>query len=307
MMFGFKDKFKYLQCGGCSCIQIIQIPENLGAYYPVEYFPNKDQKMGQSPLKRFLRHKRAEYCLTGSGLLGKLLVKKWGRPKSSIFGKPDYYQWLSQCGVTFSSKVLEVGCGYGILLLQLHNDGFTDLTGVDPFVKETVIHSKRLTILKDEIYNITGAFDFIMLHHTFEHLPEPVRVLQQLHRLLRSGCHLLIRIPLAGSFACRTYGINWAQFDAPRHLFLHSIKSMKILANQTGFDIAKVVFDSNDFQFWASEQYLKGIPLYDKKSYMVNPGGAGYSQTQISEFSRRASELNANGDGDSACFYFLKR
>ena len=306
MMFGYRDKFDYLECNSCGCLQLQCSPKDLERYYPSNYFPNPRLASKRASLKSFLRRQRAKYCLEGSGLLGRLLVKKWGRPKSSIFGRPDYYQWLARCGIGFSSKILEVGCGSGVLLLQMQDDGFTDLTGVDPFIDETVTHSEVLRILKDEIYNLSGAFDLIMLHHTFEHMPEPAKVLQQLHRLLNHERYVLIRIPVAGSFAYRTYGANWAQLDAPRHLFLHTLKSMEILANDAGFEIADVVFDSDDFQFWASQQYMRDIPLKDRNSYAVNPERSLFSREQINTFKERASELNAKNDGDSACFYLFK-
>jgi SAM-dependent methyltransferase len=306
MMFGFRDEFNYLECHSCGCLQLRPVPENLEKYYPADYFPELDWSPKRSGLKKMLRHRRAAYCLRGNDLLGKLLVRKWGRPRCSIFGKPDYYQWLCKCGVDFSSKILDVGCGSGILLRQLLDDGFTNLTGVDPFIKQGSTHSKSLRILKDEIYNLDDGFDMIMLHHTFEHMSEPVRVLTQLFRSLKHGRYLLIRIPVAGTFAYKKYGPNWAQLDAPRHLFLHTVKSIKILAGQTGFELADVIFDSNDFQFWASEQYVNGIPLKSQNSYAVDPARSSFSPEQIAAFGQEALKLNAAQDGDSACFYLFK-
>lgn len=306
MMFGFRDEFTYLECDVCGCLQLRPVPENLERYYPADYFPELNWSPKRSGLKKMLRRRRAKYCLEGNDFVGKLLVKKWGRPHCGIFGKPDYYEWLSRCGVDFSSKILEVGCGSGILLLELLEDGFTDLTGVDPYIKQGSTHSKCLRILKDEIYNLNGSFDMVMLHHTFEHMSEPARVLRQLYRLLKPQRYLLIRIPVAGTFAYRKYGQNWAQLDAPRHLFLHTVRSIKILAGQTGFDFAEVVFDSHDFQFWASEQYINGIPLKSPNSYAVDPAKSAFSPGQIAAFRQEALKLNASQDGDSACFYLFK-
>jgi SAM-dependent methyltransferase len=306
MMFGYKDVFEYLECGQCGCLRLKHIPENLEKYYPPEYFPAVGPLQKPAGLKRWLRHQRARYSLDGRGVVGRLLVKKFGKPRSSIFGKPHHYDWLARCDIDFSSKILEVGCGSGILLLHLLDDGFTNLTGLDPYITESVIHSEQLRILKDQIYNLEGEFDLIMLHHTFEHMPAPEDVLKQLNRLLKSGHHLLIRIPVAGSFAYKTYGTNWVQLDAPRHLFLHTRRSMEMLAERTGFEIADIVFDSSDFQFWASEQYAQDIPLRSERSYGINPGNSIFSESDIARFRQRASELNGSGQGDSACFYLIK-
>jgi hypothetical protein len=81
---------------------------------------------------------------------------------------------------------------------------------------------------------------------------------------------------------------------------------MQLLAGDAGFRLADVVWDSNEFQFWASEQYARDIPLRSERSYGVNPANSVFSNADIQRFRWRASELNASGQGDSACFYLLK-
>ncbi len=38
--------------------------------------------------------------------------------------------------IKFRDRILDVGCGNGSLLAQLLKIGFTNLTGVDPFINE---------------------------------------------------------------------------------------------------------------------------------------------------------------------------
>jgi hypothetical protein len=44
-------------------------------------------------------------------------------------------------------------------------------------------------------------------------------------------------------------------------------KSLRLLAEKAGFIVERVIYDSESFQFWASEQYIKNIPLTDERSY----------------------------------------
>ena len=189
---------------------------------------------------------------------------------------------------------------------MLRDDGFRNVEGVDLFVPESLCYQNGVRVLKADIYGIQKQYDLIMLHHTFEHMPEPLAVLRQLHRLLRPSRFVVIRIPVASSFAYRTYGANWAQLDAPRHLFLHTVRSIELLAAASGFRIADVTHDSTEFQLWASEQYLADIPLRDERSYLTNPGTSLFSPSQIADFRRAADDLNRKGDGDSACFYLQR-
>ena len=186
-------------------------------------------------------------------------------------------------------------------------DGFSDLTGVDPFIRETTSLRKGLRLIKGEIFNLNEQFDLVMLHHTFEHMPAPQKALAQIHGLLRPGRYAVIRIPVAPSFVYEKYGANWAQLDPPRHLYVHSVESIRILAQQVGFEVAEVTFDSNEFQFWASEQYANEIPLRDERSYWVNPAKSMFSREDIESFRTTAAELNKQRKGDSACFYLYKK
>ncbi len=306
MMFGLREKFEYFECASCGCVQIKETPNDLSRYYPPAYHAGVTNKRLQGRWKRFLRHQRAKHCLYGGNMLGMLLVRKYGRPVTDSFGKPDHYTWLKKCNLDFASEILEVGCGPGRLLLSMSEDGFSNLTGIDPFIEKTVCYKAGLRLLKADIHQVDGQFDLVMLHHAFEHMEEPLAALKQFYRLLKRNRFLLIRTPVASSFAYRKYGANWVQLDAPRHLFLHTTRSIDLLAAASGFEVSEAVFDSTEFQFWGSEQYLADIPLNDSRSYMIDSGNSLFSAEQISGFGRQAEQLNRSNEGDSACFYLYK-
>ncbi|MGB5287624.1 MAG: hypothetical protein WBN42_03990, partial [Ignavibacteriaceae bacterium] len=64
--------------------------------------------------------------------------------------------------------------------------------------------------------------------------------------------------------------------------------------------------DSTSMQFWASEQYQKGISLIDPRSYSVNPEKSIFTKSQIKKFVREAEKLNDEENGDIICL-ILKR
>ena len=299
MMFGSRDEFDYLECAKCGCLQIGKIPEDLSRYYPENYYAfHRSCETKEGRVKSFFKHQRACYCLYGKNPLGMLLSK--------VFGAPVYYEWLRGAAVHFQSEILDVGCGDGHFLLGMQKDGFSSLTGVDAFIDDHICYEDGVRILKKEISDVDQNFDFIMLRHSFEHMSRPRGVFQELYRLLRPNRYLLISTPVSSSFAWRTYSVNWVQLDAPRHLFLHTPASIKILADEVGFEVADVIFDSTEFQFWGSEQYMRGIPLRDSNSYAENPQQSVFSKDKIESFKTQALDLNKINDGDSARFYLYK-
>ncbi|HLA63217.1 MAG TPA: class I SAM-dependent methyltransferase, partial [Rhodothermales bacterium] len=179
--------------------------------------------------------------------------------------------------------------------------------GADPFIAADATPAPGVRVLKREMADVEGVFRLVMMHHAFEHMPDPEGALRESARLLAPGGHLLIRIPLAGTYAARTYVRDWVQLDAPRHHVLHTERSIALLAVRTGFDVESVVYDSSAFQFWASEQYRRDIPLCDPRSHFVSPSASSFSPEEIAAFQRQAEELNAAGDGDQAAFYLRRR
>jgi hypothetical protein len=116
----------------------------------------------------------------------------------------------------------------------------------------------------------------------------------------------MIRIPLVSSEAWKKYGTHWVQLDAPRHFFLYSVESLKVLAEKTKFQIREIVHDSNESQFWGSEQYLKGIPLLAENSYARNPAKSIFSKAEIKNYKQMARKLNLESQGDQAVIYMVK-
>jgi SAM-dependent methyltransferase len=240
-----------------------------------------------------------DYQLNNSSILGRLLERKYGH------GFIPYWLLKSGLDIRHNSKILDVGCGSGGTLIQLERAGFTNLLGVDPFISSDIDYPNGIKVLHSSVDSINDSFDFIMLHHSFEHMKEQLRVLSKLNRLLPSRHYALIRIPIR-SHAWEHYGTNWVQIDAPRHLFLHSSESIKLLASQAGFEVSEIIYDSDEFQFWGSEQYAKDIPLMAEDSYRVNPSKSIFSQTEIESYTVQADLLNQEKRGDQACVYLQK-
>jgi 2-polyprenyl-3-methyl-5-hydroxy-6-metoxy-1,4-benzoquinol methylase len=299
MMYGFRDEFEYFQCSNCECLQATEIPESLSKYYSEDYYSFSTPELIK--LNKFmwlLKHQRTGYCLSGKGAMGRILVK--------LFGKTHLPEWIGSAGVDADSRILDVGCGAGHLLMYLHKKGFSDLTGVDPYIQEDRYFDNGVRVLKRSLDETNESFDFIMLHHSFEHFSDPLNTLKTLHEKTECEGQVLIRIPVVSSFAWEQYGTDWVQLDAPRHLFLHSIKSMELLSGEAGFWIESIEFDSDAFQFWGSEQYKKGIPLHDGRSYKFGIEGSIFTKNEILKFQKKAEELNAAERGDQACFLLRK-
>jgi SAM-dependent methyltransferase len=282
MMFGTRHLFDYLECSQCGAIQILNPPVDLSVYYPDNYYAYITLNES-SNLRKALKRIRWK-------LYGYLDIKPF---------QPLYGDWLKRAEIKLDDRIADIGCGNGQLLYEMYASGFKNLVGIDPFIESSKNINPCLSLLKKDIYEIEDSFDFIMMHHSFEHMDEPKNVMQIANKLLKPGKQLLIRIPISDGEAWTTYGVHWVQLDPPRHIFIHSVKSIQLLAEQTGFEISQIVYDSDAFQFWASEAIRNDIPSTKAHGTVT--------KKELKQYNRRARELNKVGKGDQACFYLRKK
>ncbi len=304
MMYGMGGSFDYLECGLCGSLTLGEPPPRLADFYPPGYYSFASSAgattaaggvVGRAVRRSLLRFTLAsplahDLVMTGAGRLGRSI--------------PAWTSLLSGLGLGLEAAVLDVGCGDGHRLHTLRRHGFTNLTGTDPHLPAEA-DGQGVRFWRGPLDDLPGPFDLVMFHHSFEHTTGPEAVLGTVHRLLAPAGALIIRLPVAGSYAWRTYEADWVQLDAPRHQFLPSVAGLHLLAARTGFSVARTLFDSEGLQFWGSEQYRLGIPLFPDGPNAAAPTPR-FTPTQLAEFERRAEELNALGEGDQAGFLLRK-
>ena len=298
MQLGLREDFKYQLCGKCGCMQLQNMPADMGRYYPNDQYYSFKAGAATAPKSDWLRRVKASYLLYKKNkVLGIML--------SIGYNKPAYYDWMRIPNVQLNDTILDVGCGSGELLSSLYKIGFTNLTGIDPFIDKD-LQRGAINIYKQSIYEHTAKYDYIMLNHAFEHMDEPLKVLLRLNKLLNRGKYLLIRTPVMGMYSWKNYHEHWMDLDAPRHIIIHSLESIKILAAAAGFEIKQIVYDANYMSLIGSDQYSKNIALNDANSYMVNKESSDYPAEDIDRFKAIGEIINRDEQADQAAFYLYK-
>lgn len=201
------------------------------------------------------------------------------------------------------TRILDVGCGAGKWLIEKYGQGHVNLYGCDPFIEKDICYEPCIHIKKCTIHEMQGTFDLIRLGDSFEHMSDPYETLVSIRRLLSDEGMCLISMPVFPNAAFDIYGVNWYEWDAPRHLFLHSIKSMEYLCQKAGLRITDIQFNANYLQFVSSLLYQKGIPFMEQTND-VREGS--FTPEELQKFTEYTDELNARGYGDHAVFAIMK-
>jgi len=269
-MNGTRDEFPYFECTDCGCLSLVEIPENLGKYYQNSYYSFQQQSCSRVRL--------AAYYLSLSRL--SFLTNLF---PFAVF------KMLHRIHLQPAMKLLDVGCGSGTMVAGLRKLGYS-AEGIDPFVSSDIADEDGVRVRKGVLGEVKDKFDVILFLHSLEHMP--VESLALARDRLNSDGLCVVRIPVV-NWAWKRYGADWVQLDAPRHLFVHTVRSFTILAEKSGLKVQRVLFDSTDLQFWGSDGYARDIPLRASRPQML----------RRSLLRLRAMVFNLRNLGDQAQFY----
>jgi SAM-dependent methyltransferase len=125
-------------------------------------------------------------------------------------GKADHAITLCERAGRAPASTLEVGCGDGALLSELHRRGFGGrLSGLEITQAAVSIARKRAQIASVELYDglhlhaEDGAYDLGILSHVLEHVPDPTALLAEVARVCRA---VLVEVPLEANVSARRGG-----------------------------------------------------------------------------------------------------
>ena len=137
-----------------------------------------------------------------------------------------------------NGRLLEIGSSTGDFLASA---GLTfKAEGVEADVNNLAVCLSRSLdcrggTLSDEQYP-ADHFDVAVLYHVIEHFRSPSSELRELHRVIKPGGLLAIETPDISSFWFSLLGSRWRQI-IPDHLVFFTPATLKILLDQTGFEI----------------------------------------------------------------------
>ncbi len=222
--------------------------------------------------------------------MGKILLK--------FLKRSPELEMMKKAGIKEGMSVLDVGCGSGLVLYLLNLAGMKKLVGIDPYIKHDIHYNDDLSILKKDIYEMDGKWDFIFVNHVLEHIDDQQKFFKEVYKKLDANGICLVRIPTCSSYAWEYYRENWIQSDPPRHFYIHSIESIQQLVESSNLKIKEIIYDSTSFQLIGSEQAIKGIHLNSNESYIKNKEASVFSKKEIQSFNKKAIELNKQKKGD---------
>ena len=135
-----------------------------------------------------------------------------------------------------SPRVLDVGCGNGVLASELATDG-AHVTAVDLAFSGAIAQSSRKMVdFREgdyvEMAQVLGEFDLVLALDTIEHVQNEAAILEAIRNNMRPGAHTLITVP--------AYHWLWSKHDEDNGHFRRYTRARLMAAlERAGLDIVR--------------------------------------------------------------------
>ncbi|MBD2464421.1 class I SAM-dependent methyltransferase [Oscillatoria sp. FACHB-1407] len=141
----------------------------------------------------------------------------------------NLYQQLVKHGLSYTDSILDYGCGSGLFVKYLRQQGFSKCYGYDPHACQEEFGNSA--ILRK------GPFNYILLQDVIEHVEDPHVLLSELDALLAPGGYILIGTPNAANIDLSQPHISdyYNSVHVPYHLHIYTRQSIEYLARQQGW------------------------------------------------------------------------
>ena len=198
------ELFNYFECESCGLIFLHNIPSNLGAYYPDNYY--------------YIPASKAELAKCAEPERYKIDIVKRFKTHGSL---------------------IEIGPSSGCFSYLSKQDGF-DVTAIEMshrccvFLRDVVGVTAVESTNELVSLNEAAEADVIALWHVIEHLASPWELIQTAARKLKPDGVLVIAAPNPQSLQLRILNGCWVHIDAPRHVTLPSAEFIQRIAAASG-------------------------------------------------------------------------
>ena len=210
-----RDAFPIARCSACG-VGMTQLPEDFSAagIYDESYFQG-GQADGYS-----------DYVGSEDVLRGEFHAALEALRKAGCSG----------------GKLLELGCAYGFFLAEAR--AHFEVEGIE--MCESAVRFCRTRgldveqgALTAEYVDSRGPFDAVVMLDVVEHLMDPDRAMELVHKAMKPGGKLMLTTGDWESGLSRIMGRHWRLMTPPQHTFFFSPRTMSAMLARVGFDVVE--------------------------------------------------------------------
>ncbi len=229
-----KDNWEIVKCVECGFVFLKNPPTYESLQNSFEWYESRNKERGNR------RNNRKFYYLVSDSLKKiKGFIRNHQRKEHLIIKK-----------LNKSGNFLDVGCADGGTLKGLSDKFIPFGVEISPILSEKA--NKFCNLKGGEVKNadaISGIksfnksfFDVILMRSYLEHEINPLEVLKESAKVLKSNGILIIKVPNFNSINRKIRGIGWPGFRFPDHVNYFSPNTLEKMINLSGLRILKFNF-----------------------------------------------------------------
>ncbi|MDQ2085622.1 class I SAM-dependent methyltransferase [Herbivorax sp. ANBcel31] len=172
------------------------------------------------------------------------------------------------------TKFLEIGCGEGYMLIDSNKTGW-NVYGID--VSDNRINEARNNRINFEVGNLleknyeSESFDFVYMDSVLEHVPDPVKYMDEIKRILKKDGLLYLAVPNENALILKfrtlvfkligkkTDSASFKPFKHPYHINGFTKKSLLEILKNNKFSVLKYRNYAGWYEFLKYEFLSKGF------------------------------------------------
>lgn len=175
---------------------------------------------------------------------------------------------LLQCAEYVHGKLLDVGCGRKPYK-DTHFSNAASYCGVD-FLSENSQPDIVASAL--DLPLEAQSFDTIVSTEVLEHVPDPLRALREMHRVLKPGGHLILSTPM-----------YWPRHEVPYDFFRYPYDGLLYLVKESGFELVRI-FNRGHAYVFLGQVIQHTLPVFLRY---------GFLRAVVNRFFLRCDRLHA--------------
>jgi len=255
------DSFSYLSCPDCTLFRLSPrpTPAEIGAYYPQHYAPH----VGPAPSGLTDALKRLIYQVYWAPDENVPLCIRKIRWLLRLALRPIRYRSILAFTPPEGRRVFEFGAAKATDLLAFRAAGW-EVEGCEPSAQACALAAAQGIQLQQAAAETAlladNAYSCILFNNVFEHIYNPVSVLEKCRQALVPGGVLILIVPNHASFTSRVFGAAWPGYDAPRHIWGWTPAAMRRFCEAAGFKILGIHHQFTGAWMWRSTLDMRHAP-----------------------------------------------
>lgn len=214
-----EQEFQVVECRSCRLMRLSPRPNpaELRHYYPEGY-----------------------WHVPGAGGRFSTLIEKYRR-----LVLRDHVRFVERAIKSSGAEgmVLDVGCGGGLFLKLMRDDGRQgigldfSLSAAGVAWEQNAVPATCASLANAPFAD--GSCAAITMFHVLEHLYDPASYLVASHHLLGENGRLVVQVPNAACWQFLVLGERWRGLEVPRHLWNFRTSDLEILLDRCGFEVIR--------------------------------------------------------------------